>query len=128
MVTSILISSPLMSGNYYSGRHWKLRHKMRKMYEKEIWACCNGKVPKFSGKVEVAIVSQRAHLLDPDNLYSGCKPLLDAMKQLEIIEEDSPKYLDLNVSQSKSKKDCISILIRGNQKLKTNNQGETNGK
>lgn len=51
---------------------------------------------------------QRAHLritrfgsrlLDDDNLRGGAKPLIDCLKESGLIEDDSPKWIDLEVKQ-----------------------------
>ena len=45
------------------------------------------------------IVSFRKRYLDFDNLVGGCKQLIDAMIEEQFIWDDSPKYLDLRVTQ-----------------------------
>lgn len=49
----------------------------------------------------VRIVSRRVRLCDPDNLVGGVKHLLDALRIAEIIPEDNPKAITLEVSQEK---------------------------
>jgi hypothetical protein len=57
--------------------------------------------------------------LDTDNLYGGCKLLIDAMKApkgrsrrgLSIIMEDNPKALDLSVVQFKNSATSCDVAI-----------------
>ena len=51
----------------------------------------------------VRIVSRRVRLCDPDNLDGGVKHLVDALRIAEIIPEDAPTALLLEVSQEKVK-------------------------
>lgn len=44
---------------------------------------------------EIKIISVRSRLLDPDNFIGGLKPLIDAIKELKYISDDSPKRLKL---------------------------------
>ena len=44
----------------------------------------------------------RKRAFDKDNLYGSAKILIDAMRQLEIIKEDTPAHLELTVDQEKS--------------------------
>lgn len=38
-------------------------------------------------------------LLDPDNLQGGVKPLVDCIKEVGLIWDDSPDWLELDVRQ-----------------------------
>lgn len=78
------------------------RKKHRKEWEKNIWAECNGKPPKATGKVKLVITSVREKFLDTDNLWGGVKDLLDAMQDLGVILNDNPTMLELDVRQIKS--------------------------
>lgn len=49
----------------------------------------------------VRIVSRRVRLCDPDNLVGGCKHLVDSLRDTEIIPEDNPQAITLEVSQEK---------------------------
>jgi hypothetical protein len=74
--------------------------------------------PQYPGKVRMVIArmyGKRQRDLDTDNLYGGCKLLIDAMKMpkgrsrrcLSIIREDNPSMLDLRVVQFKgAAEDC----------------------
>lgn len=49
----------------------------------------------------VRIVSKRVRLCDPDNLVGGVKHLVDSLRLAEIIPEDDPYAISLEVSQEK---------------------------
>jgi hypothetical protein len=40
-------------------------------------------------------------MIDRDNLYGSCKPLIDAMRDVGLIRNDSPKWLDLGVCENR---------------------------
>lgn len=52
----------------------------------------------------VRITSHRVRQLDLDNLYGGVKYFLDSLRYAEIIPDDDPKSIELQVSQKKVKK------------------------
>lgn len=49
----------------------------------------------------VRIVSKRVRLCDPDNLVGGVKHLVDSLRLAQIIPEDDPYAISLEVSQEK---------------------------
>jgi len=49
----------------------------------------------------VRIVSKRVRLCDADNLVGGVKHLVDALRLSQIIPEDDPQSIILEVSQEK---------------------------
>jgi len=79
-------------------------------------------VPEFVGPVRMVIArkyGKRQRPLDTDNLYGGCKLLIDAMKTpkgrsrrgLSLISEDNPRALDLTVIQFKNTDPSCDIAI-----------------
>jgi Holliday junction resolvase RusA-like endonuclease len=65
-------------------------------------------------KMKVRIVSYRARLLDKDNLYSGAKCLVDALRRTRLIRDDSPRWLELEVEQEVDRKNQrTEIEVRG---------------
>lgn len=79
-------------------------------------------LPSFAGPVRMVIVrkyGKRQRALDTDNLYGGCKLLIDAMKApkgrsrrgLSLIAEDNPRALDLTVIQFKNSHPTCDIEI-----------------
>jgi hypothetical protein len=55
----------------------------------------------MSPRHRVRIVSKRVRLCDPDNLVGGVKHLVDALRIANIIPEDDPQAITLEVSQEK---------------------------
>ena len=50
-------------------------------------------------KTKLTIIRYGSRLLDIDNLNGGCKPLIDSIKQLCLIWDDSPKWCEIHISQ-----------------------------
>lgn len=50
-------------------------------------------------KRSIRIYSFRKNSLDPDNLIGGSQPLINAIKELGLIWDDSEKYIDLKIKQ-----------------------------
>jgi len=61
-------------------------------------------------KAHVSICQHRKRLLDPDNLVSSVKPVVDAMKGIVIID-DSNRHIDLQVSQKLCRPDVPHTII-----------------
>ncbi len=72
--------------------------KMKEAYQWELIAV-GANNPKykteFGERRRVTIISYRKHLCDPDNFIGGLKILLDSLIELDLICDDSPKYLEL---------------------------------
>ena len=49
----------------------------------------------------VRIISKRVRICDPDNLVGGVKYLVDSLRAADIIPEDDPQSITLEVSQEK---------------------------
>tara|TARA_R100000081_G_scaffold91805_1_gene71032 strand:+ start:482 stop:799 length:318 start_codon:yes stop_codon:yes gene_type:complete len=56
-----------------------------------------------SPKYRVRIRSYRVRQLDLDNLYGGVKYFVDTLRYAEIIPDDDPESISLEVSQEKVK-------------------------
>ena len=102
----------VQSGNVLLRKHWSYRKK-----EKKLWALLIRnqmrlkKIKKAEKKkYTIMIISYRKRLLDPDNLVSGIKNLLDSCVDEELIYDDAPSYIDLKVEQYKAKKEHTMII------------------
>lgn len=62
-----------------------------------------GDEPNCSPRHHVRIKSFRVRLLDVDNLYGGCKHLIDSLRLTGIIPDDDPASISLEVTQEKIK-------------------------
>jgi len=58
--------------------------------------------PKGRVHVHVTRYAPAHHWLDPDNLTGGLKPVLDALKAHELIDNDTAKDIDLEAHQAVS--------------------------
>jgi len=54
-----------------------------------------------SGRVVVRITLCRVRVTDLDNAYGGLKPLVDALVLCELIDDDDPSAIRLEVRQQK---------------------------
>jgi len=66
-------------------------------------------------KVEIHI--EHAQLFDKDNLYSAAKLPLDALVRLGFLADDSNEFIDLTVTQSRSKAKQTTISIYAPEKV-----------
>lgn len=62
-----------------------------------------GDEPSGRPRHHVRIISRRVRLLDIDNLYGGCKHLIDSLRLAGIIPDDDPASISLEVTQEKIK-------------------------
>ena len=102
------------SMNMLMRMHWAQRKRLRNQLQWELTAALadlGRKLPpllygKTAPKRRVTITAYRPRRLDPDNSYGGCKVLLDSMRDIGLIRNDSPKWLELVVNQHIEKCDC----------------------
>lgn len=104
MTRSIVLTVPKASPslNATTRQHWRVYYRQKKLWEKLLWvakaeAGIYG-MPMFE-YANVRICRYGAKLLDPDNLVGGMKPLIDSLKALGIIVDDSPAHMSLSVMQ-----------------------------
>jgi hypothetical protein len=57
--------------------------------------------PTRKVRVTVERITPRANALDADNLAGSCKPLLDALRHLQLLADDTTEAIDLVVRQPK---------------------------
>lgn len=111
----------LISPNRLLRMKWFMQSK-KKEEAMQLLAVYGRPTPMFAEPVRMVIARQfgkRQRELDTDNLYGGCKLLIDAMKApkgrskrgLSIICEDNPKALDLTVIQFRGQEDRCSVSI-----------------
>ena len=110
----LVLNNKIESRNVLDRQHWAVKRK-----SKGIWALFVRNQMKLNKireakegeRFKLSIISYRRKLLDKDNLYGGIMGLLDACIEENLIWDDSPKYLDLDVDQYTSKK-YETIIIR----------------
>ena len=109
----LVITLPIriQSRNVLDRQHWAVKRKDKKMYSLLVRNQMRlHKIPLADPKkYKISIISMRKRQLDYDNLVGGCKYLIDALIDEQFIFDDSPKYLDLKISQVVS--DEYSVII-----------------
>lgn len=83
---------------------WRERLKLKNELLQEVWAETFDKIshteiikPKRY-RLNI-MVYQPTRRMDKDNLYASCKLLIDALRKLGLIYNDSPRWLDLDIQQ-----------------------------
>ena len=98
--------------------HWAEKAKWKKAWEEEVlWAVYKnrkkfGKLPLQYAKVK--IIFHHIKVFDKDGMYSAAKPIVDGLVKAGVIVDDSPRYIDLTVTQKKANKvieQCVEIKI-----------------
>ena len=95
---TIIVEKTILSLNKInSWRYAKQFYRIRE--EKEAWgavilAQLSGYM-KATGKRKITITSYRKRRIDQDNLKGGAKQLLDALKALQLIKDDSLKWVSV---------------------------------
>lgn len=92
-----IIPGPLPSLNALLRMHWAKRKRFKDGY---ILA-----LPKRRAKAKKKMLVSIAVFLptrrfDIDNLHGAVKLIIDALRRNNLIYQDSPRWIDLNVSQS----------------------------
>jgi hypothetical protein len=62
-------------------------------------------------KMYLDITVEHIRIYDKDNLYGACKPVIDCIKNLKLIRNDSPEHVELTVTQEKSHENCTRIRL-----------------
>lgn len=88
--------------------------KMKETYQWELIAV-GANDPKYKAEPgerrRVTIISYRKQICDPDNFGGGLKLILDSLIELDLICDDSPKYMELIALQEVKKPYQTEILI-----------------
>ena len=93
-------------------RHWTSRRKYNQSWAWLIRQQLSAPpAPTEPFKARVAIHQVRRRLLDPDNLYASVKPILDSLIAWNLIWNDAPAYLDLEVGQEIGKPIRTQITV-----------------
>ena len=114
MANDILeVNKKIQSGNQIIRNHWAVNRR-----NKQEWAILirnqmrlrKIKKATIDDKYTLLIISYRKRKLDKDNLYTGCKSLIDACVQEDLIFDDSPDFVDLKVEQYTAKEEHTMII------------------
>ena len=90
---------------------WAARNDYNNRWKMLVRAAIPAPQEPPAGKQSVYIAQTRRRLLDPDNLYAACKPILDALKTWGLIADDSPAHISLTVFQRVGKEKQTQIDI-----------------
>lgn len=103
MVLEFSLGTLTLSPNVLLRRHWSARTKMRDDYSWAITAALRTSDLKAWGcpseRVRVEITRQGGRTLDQDNLVGSVKILVDALRNVNLIRDDTPAAIDLIVRQ-----------------------------
>lgn len=100
--------------NTVTGKHWIRYWRAKRLWERLIW------IAKVQAQIyadpllehaTVTITRYGKRLLDDDNLVGGAKPLVDSLKALRLIVDDSPRHIALTVFQFQSTQEQTDIHI-----------------
>ena len=110
MVDKIEINYRPYSRNAVDQWHWAKKQRLKHKYQilirnemrvKEVKGTCE--------KCSIKITCGVKRLMDIDNLIAGLKQFIDALAIERYIHDDSPRWLELEVKQEKSKE--YKILV-----------------
>ena len=85
--------------------HWARRRRYNESWSWQIRKALGypGILEAAPDKACVTVVQYRRRLMDEDNLYASCKPILDALVDWQLLYDDSPGHCELTVRQ------CIAV-------------------
>ena len=116
------ISIPVLtpSNNELLRMHEFQRPRLKINYMKEIQVAVSEmgmeiKPLRCPVRRRVEIISFRKRKCDHDNFVGGLKPLIDAIKDLRMIWDDSPEWMELEPSQESCPDPFTEITIQGIQ-------------
>jgi len=106
---------PPTLNKFYSSPHWSYRDKQVKYWHERFhWAFKEAKLPKLNWPVTLSTTQYcKGKLRDVDNTAIGAKFASDALVKGEWLPDDSPKYIERLILESKKgKENKIVILIQ----------------
>ena len=91
------------SANELNQMFWATRHRMKERLGWVLRSALNRQeaIPPATAKRKLTIIRVGKRSLDKDNLYAGCKMLIDCITQARLLVDDSPTWVDLEVDQEK---------------------------
>jgi len=102
------------STNQLERMHWAVKKRLRRSVAQELTAAIHDQDEPFvpaTTRRRVTIRVYRPRRFDPDNAIGGLKVLLDAMRDVGLLKNDSPKWLDLGLDQRIEKTDCRTEIL-----------------
>jgi hypothetical protein len=108
----ITTDQPLESLNKFIGKTSKWPWKEYKDHWKMTIGALVPEVERREIVAYTTVISYRSLLLDKENLYGGAKPIRDELQLKGWLYDDSPKWGDLTVWQTKVKRREAKTVIR----------------
>ena len=107
--TKFAIKTLTPSLNKLLNMHFRERMRLKERLAWEVYAELNNVNPDYEvcitpQKLYLIIISHRKSFLDKDNFIGGLKVLIDVIKDLRLIYDDSPEFLTLRGMQMIEKK------------------------
>jgi hypothetical protein len=108
MIRLTLLTLPI-SGSQYSRSHWAIKRDLRLKYAWELLAALSetpwelrpkDETPRQQARVTV-FWGKGQRMFDDDNLAAGLKPLIDGMRDIGLIRNDSPRWFRLEARQDR---------------------------
>lgn len=97
-----------VSGSKYTRCHFRLKKAYREAYAWELLAAlpeCWRALPKDqipAVKARITVYwGKGQRMFDDDNLAAGLKPLIDGMRDIHLIRNDSPRWFRLEANQER---------------------------
>ena len=102
---TLIIYTDLPSANRQLRQHWATRRKLKHAILKELTVAVRAQTLKPVKREQVKkcvtiTLYRRGRRFDHDNAFGAVKPLVDALRELGLIWNDSPTWLDLGVDQA----------------------------
>lgn len=110
----MFIEMEIKSQNERDSWHWSKRGFEKKAWVEHVFAALKGRTAKHhhqDKKKIVLICSHRKRRIDKENLIGGAKGLIDSLKVLELIKDDSPKWVEIHFEQILQKPNGTLIEI-----------------
>lgn len=112
----LIIPEPTPSLNEWQRMHWAARKKLQKRWGRMLhakWLASGGMqmLDRAKGRRRVTIERYGMRVLDPDNLAAGCKPVLDELRALGLLLDDTPAMLELVCRNEKRSKGDLPHTI-----------------
>lgn len=106
----IVVPRATPSVNEWHGRHWSRYHKRRKVWMDEFGLAFGHVTRRAAATLPAKPAGRRSvtvtRLMEPgdrrfdlENLVAGCKPIIDALKRLGVLHNDSPRWLEHHAEQ-----------------------------
>lgn len=101
-----------MTNNQRERAHWSTLKKEKDDWTLLIPLCAEANRQQEGERrmVEIVFCKTKGPESDPDNLHARCKSILDALVRRGWMIDDSPKYIDLRVSETTRARRTATVI------------------